>query len=129
MQFIKTYGNKLDVSSSEENLLGQGADKRQTTRHLITFSTFYSGRTLSGVFLTGEKPLWFLKGDVTSLLCLPCEFAVVHAFTACSIWDGQSSFLMNTDEVRIFQNKKQISRKLSFCLIGRVHAWSPGSQT
>jgi hypothetical protein len=42
-----------------------------------------------GVFLTGENPSWILQTDKASVKVIPpvLGHAIVHAFTATSLWD------------------------------------------
>ena len=57
------------------------------------------GATLAGVFFTGDRPSWIVRTDRAGLRVHPSGHAVVHAFTACSLWGSRSDFLMYSDEV------------------------------
>jgi cleavage and polyadenylation specificity factor subunit 1 len=55
--------------------------------------------TLHGVFLTGENPSWIVQTDKGIIQVIPSGHAVVHAFTATSLWGWKGDFLLYSDEV------------------------------
>jgi cleavage and polyadenylation specificity factor subunit 1 len=102
MQFVKVFVKKIESPAPEDGFLSASliADRRSAPRTLIPFNTVYQkNRPLSGLFLTGDRPSWFIKLDKSDLLCLPCDYNVVYAMTPCSMWDSDANFLMNTEEV------------------------------
>ena len=102
MQFVKVFVKKIESPAPEDGFLSASliADRRSAPRTLIPFNTVYQkNRPLSGLFLTGDRPSWFIKPDKSDLLCLPCDYNVVYAMTPCSMWDSDANFLMNTEEV------------------------------
>ncbi|TFY75914.1 hypothetical protein EWM64_g8097, partial [Hericium alpestre] len=54
--------------------------------------------TFSGVFLTGDWPSWILATDKAGIKVHPSGHNVVHAFTACSLWESKGDFLLYTEE-------------------------------
>jgi cleavage and polyadenylation specificity factor subunit 1 len=71
-------------------------DKRgaPAQRHLIPFTA-----ALSGVFLTGNRPIWICATNQSPVRITPAASTVVHAFAACSVWGSRTEFLVHTDEV------------------------------
>jgi cleavage and polyadenylation specificity factor subunit 1 len=112
VHFVKHFTRKFEPLPSEETIVPTPL-ALAATRTLVPFSTTDAdGNSVSGLFLTGDRPRWFLKRDKSDLLCLPCEYSVVYAFTACSMWDSTPTFLMNTAEVRV---NIEISESYSAC--------------
>ncbi|KAG9311848.1 CPSF A subunit region-domain-containing protein [Chiua virens] len=63
-----------------------------------TTSNVNGSHTLTGVFFTGDRPSWILRTDRGGLKLFPSGHAVVHAFTACSLWESKAEFLVYSDE-------------------------------
>lgn len=77
------------------------AEQRRISRNLIPFVTSPTpGKTFSGVFLTGDRPSWILATDKGGIRIHASGHSVVHAFTACSLWESKGDFLLYADEVR-----------------------------
>lgn len=102
VQFVKVLAKKFESPTSADGLVSASilADRRSASRTLIPFTTTcMDGRLVSGLFLTGDRPRWFLKSDKSELVSLACDYSVVYSFSPCSMWDGPANFLMNTEEV------------------------------
>ncbi|THH10614.1 hypothetical protein EW145_g1206 [Phellinidium pouzarii] len=75
------------------------SEQRRALRSLISFTTSPTPESaLSGVFVTGDQPIWIIGTDKEGLRIHSCGYQVVNSFTACSIWDSRGDFLMHTDE-------------------------------
>ncbi|PVF95861.1 hypothetical protein CPB86DRAFT_787660 [Serendipita vermifera] len=98
IQMIKEMSKILITPTRDES--NPASDKRNVTRSLVSFTVPLEGSQSSatGVFLTGDQPHWFLRWDRTGFICLPCSYNTVYAFTSCSMWNSNPTFLMNTEE-------------------------------
>ena len=102
MKFAKTCSRAFEIQHPEEQESTALAEHRRISRQLIPFVTSPApDKTLSGVFLTGENPSWIVQTDRASVKVIPSGHAVVHAFTATSLWDWKGDFLLYSDEVRV----------------------------
>ncbi len=100
MKFARTCSRAFEIQHAEEQESTALAEHRRISRQLIPFVTSPApDKTLSGVFLTGENPSWVVQTDRASVKVIPSGHAVVHAFTATSLWDGKGDFLLYSDEV------------------------------
>jgi len=85
------------------------AEQKKISRNFVPFVTTVPTQgtaqtaltTYFGVFFTGDRPNWIVGGDKTGVQIYPSGHGVVHAFTACSLWDSRSDFLLYTEEVCI----------------------------
>ena len=101
LQFVKVLSKSLELHSVDEMDKNSLNEHKRTNRSLIPFSTSPSPETTyKGVFVTGQRPLWILATDRSATKTYSCAHSVVHSFTACSLWELKSEFLMYTDEVR-----------------------------
>jgi cleavage and polyadenylation specificity factor subunit 1 len=86
------------------------AEQKKISRNFVPFLTAIPAQgtaqttltTYSGVFFTGDRPNWIVGGDKTGVQIYPSGHGVVHAFTACSLWDSRGDFLLYTEEVGTF---------------------------
>ncbi|OBZ77259.1 Protein CFT1 [Grifola frondosa] len=62
------------------------------------FDIQHSEEMYSGAFFTGDRPCWILCTDKGGVKVLPSGHSVVHAFTASSLWESKSDFLLYSDE-------------------------------
>jgi cleavage and polyadenylation specificity factor subunit 1 len=99
VKFAKTCSRAFEIQHPEEQESTALAEHRRISRQLIPFVTSPApDKTLSGVFLTGENPSWIVQTDRASVKVIPSGHAVVHAFTATSLWDWKGDFLLYSDE-------------------------------
>jgi cleavage and polyadenylation specificity factor subunit 1 len=115
VRFAKQLACVFDITRGPEDGAGVSvlAEQRRISRQLIPFvSTPPGGKRVAGVFFTGDRPSWVLRTDKGGLRVHPSGHAVVHAFTACSLWGSKSEFLVYSDEARL-------SRLLSLGLDGK----------
>lgn len=106
--FVKTFSKTFKIQrtedTSEKSIL---AEQKRISRTLIPFvmhssSPIEIGGSLvqqSGVFFTGNNPTWFIRTRRGGVHAYPSGHNVVHAFTACSLWESRNDFLLYTDEV------------------------------
>jgi cleavage and polyadenylation specificity factor subunit 1 len=100
LKFIKVLSRSFDIQRSDEVEKSILAEQKRISRQFIPFvTTRPSGRTMCGVFFTGDRPSWILSTDKSPVQLYPSGHAVVHAFTACSLWDSKSDFLLYSEEV------------------------------
>jgi cleavage and polyadenylation specificity factor subunit 1 len=100
VKFAKTISSAFEIQHPEEQETSTLAEHRRISRQLIPFSTSPTpDMTLCGVFLTGENPSWIVQTDKASVKVIPSGHAVVHAFTATSLWGWKGDFLLYSDEV------------------------------
>ena len=101
-KFVKVASRAFDIQPSDETEKSILSEQKKISRQLIPFFTSpHRGANYSGVFLTGDKPSWILSTDKGGIRIIPSGYSVVHAFTACSIWESKGDFLLYSDEVRI----------------------------
>lgn len=97
---MKTVTRAFDIQQTEEVEKSVLAEQKRISRQLIPFVTSpVPERTFSGVFLTGDRPCWILSTDKGGVKVMPSGHQVVHAFTACSLWESKGDFLLYSDEV------------------------------
>ena len=102
VKFVKVASRAFDIQVSDETEKSILAEQKKISRQLIPFFTSpRSGTNYSGVFLTGDRPSWILSTDKGGARIIPSGYSVVHAFTACSIWESRGDFLLYSEEVRI----------------------------
>ena len=102
VKFVKVASRAFDIQLSDETEKSILSEQKKISRQLIPFFTSpHRGANYSGVFLTGDKPSWILSTDKGGIRIIPSGYSVVHAFTACSIWESKGDFLLYSDEVRI----------------------------
>jgi len=103
IKFNKIVTKNFELSRQEENEKTVLAEQKRISRVFVPFVTSPSpGQTLSGIFFTGDRPSWIIGTDKGGVNVYPSGHAVVHAFTACSLWDSKAEFLVYSDEVFIF---------------------------
>ncbi|KZT18929.1 hypothetical protein NEOLEDRAFT_1142724 [Neolentinus lepideus HHB14362 ss-1] len=99
LQFVKVASRAFDIQRMEETEKTILAEQKKISRHLIPFVTSPSpGVVLSGVFFTGDHPSWILATDKSGVRIHSSGHNVVHAFTACSLWESKGDFLLYSDE-------------------------------
>lgn len=104
--FTKVLTRTFELSRQEEAEKTVLAEQKRISRTFVPFVTFPTtslnvngGHTLTGVFFTGDRPSWIIRTDKGGLKLFPSGHAVVHAFTACSLWESKAEFLVYSDEV------------------------------
>lgn len=102
LKFVRVASQAFDIQRPEETEKSILAEQRKISRQLLPFTTSPTpGTTHSGVFLTGDRPCWILSTDKGAIKILPSGHSVVHAFTACSVWESKGDFLLYSEEVSI----------------------------
>lgn len=104
--FTKILTRTFELSKQEEAEKTVLAEQKRISRTFVPFVTcpptslnVSCGHTLTGVFFTGDKPSWIVRTDKGGLKLFPSGHVVVHAFTACSLWESKAEFLVYSDEV------------------------------
>ncbi|KAF8837869.1 hypothetical protein BDN67DRAFT_972360 [Paxillus ammoniavirescens] len=105
VKFTKVLTRTFEISRQEDTEKTILAEQKRISRTFVPFitsPTSTSGvngtRTLSGVFFTGDRPSWIMRTDKGGVKSFPSGHAVVHAFTACSLWESKAEFLVYSDE-------------------------------
>ncbi|KAI0687702.1 CPSF A subunit region-domain-containing protein [Cytidiella melzeri] len=99
VKFAKVITRAFDIQYPEEVERSVLAEQKRIQRQLIPFVTSPSpGQTFSGAFFTGDRPCWILATDKGGVKVIPSGHAVVHAFTACSLWESKGDFLLYSEE-------------------------------
>ncbi|KAF8631110.1 hypothetical protein AX17_005155 [Amanita inopinata Kibby_2008] len=98
IRFVKTLSKAFEIQRAEEGEKSIIAEQKRISRLFIPFTTAVGSTAVSGVFFTGDNPSWILATDKGGLHLYPSGHNVVHAFTACSLWEYKSDFLLYTDE-------------------------------
>jgi len=102
VKFIKVASRAFDIQLPDETEKSILAEQKKISRQLIPFFTSpRRGANYSGVFLAGDRPSWILSTDKGGIRIIPSGYSVVHAFTACSIWESKGDFLLYSEEVCI----------------------------
>ncbi|KAI9568018.1 CPSF A subunit region-domain-containing protein [Boletus coccyginus] len=103
--FTKVLTRTFELSKQEEAEKTVLAEQKRISRTFVPFVTCPStslnvscGHTLTGVFFTGDKPSWIVRTDKGGHKLFPSGHVVVHAFTACSLWESKAEFLVYSDE-------------------------------
>ncbi|KAH0834713.1 CPSF A subunit region-domain-containing protein [Lanmaoa asiatica] len=103
--FTKVLTRTFELSKQEEAEKTVLAEQKRISRTFVPFVTspttslnVNEGHTLTGVFFTGDRPSWIVRTDKGGLKLFPSGHAVVHAFTACSLWESKAEFLVYSDE-------------------------------
>lgn len=101
VQFVKITSMAFEIQRQDDNNEKSIiAEQKRISRNFIPFVTTPSpGVTYSGVFFTGDRPNWILAGNKSGVQIFPSGHSVVHAFTACSLWESRGDFLLYTEEV------------------------------
>jgi cleavage and polyadenylation specificity factor subunit 1 len=100
IKFVKVVSRAFDIQKPEETEKSILAEQKRVSHTLIPFvTTPPSGSTLSGVFLTGDRPCWILATNTGGIQIHSSGHSVVHSFTACSLWDSKGDFLLYADDV------------------------------
>lgn len=106
MKFVKVLTRAFDIQLTEEVEKSVLAEQKRISRLLVPFVTSPAqGQTFSGVFFTGDRPSWILSTDKGGPRIFPSGHAVVHSFTACSLWDSKGDFLLYSEEVSNFSDQ------------------------
>ncbi|KAF9235610.1 CPSF A subunit region-domain-containing protein [Melanogaster broomeanus] len=104
LKFTRVLTRTFEISKQEELEKTVLAEQKRISRTFVPFITSPtssvdgSRTTLSGVFFTGDRPSWIMRTDKGGLKLFPSGHAVVHAFTACSLWESKAEFLVYSDE-------------------------------
>ncbi|KAG8216364.1 CPSF A subunit region-domain-containing protein [Butyriboletus roseoflavus] len=103
--FTKVLTRTFELSKQEDAEKTVLAEQKRISRTFVPFVTspttslnVNASHTLTGVFFTGDKPSWIIRTDKGGLKLFPSGHAVVHAFTACSLWESKAEFLVYSDE-------------------------------
>lgn len=103
----KTFKLQKVEDAHEKSIL---VGHKKISRVLIPFTTHMpapletdgtSRVPLSGVFFTGDNPMWFVRTARGGLQAYSSGHSVVHSFTACSLWEDGNDFFVYSDEVRV----------------------------
>lgn len=104
--FTKVLTRTFELSKQEDAEKTVLAEQKRISRTFVPFVTspttslsVNGGHTLTGVFFTGDRPSWIIRTDKGGLRLFPSGHGVVHAFTACSLWESKAEFLVYSDEV------------------------------
>lgn len=100
VRFVKVLSRNFDIRpSSEEAEKSVLAEQKRISRLLIPFVTSPApGKSFTGVFFTGDRPCWILSTDKGGVKMHSSGHSVVHAFTACSLWESKGDFLLYSEE-------------------------------
>ncbi|KAI6016186.1 CPSF A subunit region-domain-containing protein [Pisolithus marmoratus] len=99
VKFSKVATRHFELSRQEETEKTVLAEQKRISRIFVPFVTSPNpSQTLFGVFFTGDRPSWIIGTDKGGVNIFPSGHGVVHAFTACSLWDSKSEFLVYSDE-------------------------------
>ncbi|KAF8633074.1 hypothetical protein AX15_001523 [Amanita polypyramis BW_CC] len=98
IKFVKILSKAFEIQRAEENEKSIIAEQKRISRTFVPFTSTIGSTALSGVFFTGDNPNWILATDKGGLNLYPSGHNVVHTFTACSLWESKSEFLVYTDE-------------------------------
>ncbi|KAI0088958.1 CPSF A subunit region-domain-containing protein [Irpex rosettiformis] len=99
VKFVKVVTQAFDIQHPEEVERSVLAEQKRIQRQLIPFVTSPAPpQSFSGVFFTGDRPCWILATDKGGVKVVPSGHAVVHAFTACSLWESKGDFLLYSEE-------------------------------
>lgn len=102
LRFVKLASQYFEPRQNESVERSLINEQRRIVRQLIPFQTSPSPDvTLHGVFFTGDQPRWIISTAKGGVKFHSCNYAVVNAFTPCSVWESKGDFLMYTDEVRL----------------------------
>lgn len=102
VMFVKTASIAFEILRQEDGDKSIIAEQKRISRTFVPFVTTPApGTTYSGVFFTGDRPNWILAGNKSGVQIYPSGHSVVHAFTACSLWESKGDFLLYTEEVRV----------------------------
>lgn len=101
LQFVKTASIAFEIQRQDEvaekSII---AEQKRISRNFVPFVTSPApGITYSGVFFTGDRPNWITSTNKSGVQIYPSGHSVVHAFTACSLWESKGDFLLYTEEV------------------------------
>ncbi len=101
--FVKIASIAFEIQRQEEhNEKSIIAEQKRISRNFVPFVTSPApGTRFSGVFFTGDRPNWILASNKSGVQIYPSGHSVVHAFTACSLWESKGDFLLYTEEVHI----------------------------
>lgn len=100
IMFVKTASIAFEIQRQEDGEKSIIAEQKRILRNFVPFvTTPAAGTTYSGVFFTGDRPNWILAGNKSGVQIYPSGHSVVHAFTACSLWESKGDFLLYTEEV------------------------------
>ncbi|KAF8970332.1 CPSF A subunit region-domain-containing protein [Flammula alnicola] len=97
--FVKNASMAFEIQRQEEGEKSIIAEQKRISRNFVPFVTSPTpGTTFSGVFFTGDRPNWIISGNKSGVQIYPSGHSVVHAFTACSLWESKGDFLLYTEE-------------------------------
>jgi cleavage and polyadenylation specificity factor subunit 1 len=100
VKFHKVMSKTFEIQRTEETEKTVLAEHKKISRIFVPFVTSPNTEcTLTGVFFTGDRPCWVIATDKGGLRVVPSGHSVVHAFTACSLWESKGDFLVYSDEV------------------------------
>ncbi|KAG1848301.1 CPSF A subunit region-domain-containing protein [Suillus subalutaceus] len=99
VKFHKVVSKTFEIQRVEETERTVLAEHKRISRTFVPFVTSPNMEcTLAGVFFTGDRPCWIIATDKGGLRVVPSGHTVVHAFTACSLWESKGDFLLYSDE-------------------------------
>ncbi|KAJ7757023.1 CPSF A subunit region-domain-containing protein [Mycena metata] len=99
IKFVKILSKSFEIQRPDEAEKSILAEQKRISRQFIPFITSRpGGQSLAGVFFTGDRPSWILATNKSCVKIHPSGHSVVHAFTACSLWDSKGDFLLYSEE-------------------------------
>jgi cleavage and polyadenylation specificity factor subunit 1 len=94
------FSRAFNVQKQEEIEKTILAEQKRISHTFVPFvMSSAPGTSLTGVFLTGDRPSWIVATDKGGLRVIPSGHTVVYSFTASSLWESKSEFLIYSDEV------------------------------
>ncbi|KAG2030510.1 CPSF A subunit region-domain-containing protein [Suillus americanus] len=99
VKFHKVVSKTFEIQRVEETEKSVLAEHKRISRTFVPFVTSPNVEcTLAGIFFMGDRPCWIIATDKGGLRVVPSGHTVVHAFTACSLWESKGDFLLYSDE-------------------------------
>ncbi|KAJ7164986.1 CPSF A subunit region-domain-containing protein [Mycena filopes] len=99
IKFVKVLSKSFEIQRPDEAEKSILAEQKRISRQFIPFVTSRpGGQSMTGVFFTGDRPSWILATNKSCVKIHPSGHSVVHAFTACSLWDSKGDFLLYSEE-------------------------------
>ncbi|KAL1736023.1 CPSF A subunit region-domain-containing protein [Schizophyllum commune] len=95
IQFVKIASRAFEMQRTDETEKGILAEQKKALR---TFVPFACVAAPAGVFFTGDRPHWIVATDKGGVQMYPSGHAAVYAFSACTLWERSTEFLIYSEE-------------------------------